>query len=138
MNSRLRIVQAVSSRGEGGMEWVPLMLAPGLREKDQEVSVWADPDSFLGRKTAERGFSPKPFRFSGYFHPSSIWKVRQALRKDPPDLIHLHHSRDLSTVVPALALEGWKGPLVLSKHVASSILKKDFLHRWLYRRVDLL
>ncbi len=138
MNSHLRIVQAVSSLGEGGMELVPLMLAPGLREKGQQVSVWADPDSFLGRKAVEGGLSPGPFHFSGHFHPLGIWRFRQALRKDPPDLIHLHHSRDLSTVVPALALEGWKGPLVLSKHVASSILKKDFLHRWLYRRVDLL
>ena len=80
----------------------------------------------------------QPFRFRGHFHAGGIQQIRRSLREESPDVIHLHHTRDLWSVVPALVLSGWKGPLVLSKHVASSVRKKDFLHQRLYRRLDLL
>lgn len=120
------------------MELAPLLLAPGLRKKGQQVSIWADPDSFLGRKAREAGFLTQSFRYSGHFHPGRIRETWRALNQEQPDLIHLHHTRDLWTVVPALALAGWKGPLVVSKHVASSVVKKGFFHRRLYGRVDLM
>jgi len=138
IHSKLRIVQVLASRGEGGRELAPLLLASGLRRKKYSTSIWADPDSFLGKKAAEEGLLTQPFRFRGYFHTGGIREIRRALEKEPPDLIHLHHTRDLWSVVPALFLSGWKGPLVLSKHVASAVKKKDFLHRRLYQRVDLM
>lgn len=116
----------------------PLLLAQGLKEKGQQVSIWADPHSFLGKKARERGFQVQPFRFRGYLHPAGIGQIRANLRQHRPDLIHLHHTRDLWAVVPALKLEKWMGPLFLTKHVASGVLKKGFFHRWLYQRVDRL
>jgi glycosyltransferase involved in cell wall biosynthesis len=137
-SSRLHIIQALASRGEGGRELAPLLLASGLRKRNHKASIWADPDSFLGKKASAKGFLTQPFRFYGYFRKSGIQEIVKAVRKESPDLIHLHHTRDLWAVVPALALAGWKGPLVLSKHVSSAVRKKDFLHRRLYRRIDLM
>lgn len=138
IRSKLRIVQALASRGEGGRELAPVLLASGFRQKNIQASIWADPDSFLGKKAAQDGLLTQPFRFRGYFRANGIRDIRRALEKERPDVIHLHHTRDLWSVVPALALSGWDGVLVLSKHVASDVVKKDFFHRRLYRRVDLM
>ncbi len=137
-HSRYRIVQALASRGEGGRELAPLLLARALRKKGHEVSIWADPGSFLGKKAQEAGLLTEAFHFHGHFSPPSALEILKALRKEAPDVIHLHHTKDLWSVVPALALAGWKGPLFLTKHVASGVAKKDLLHRRLYGRVDLL
>ncbi len=128
----------LASRGEGGRELAPLLLASGLHRKKAQASIWADPDSFLGQKAAQEGLLTQAFRFRGYCHPRGIGEIRRALEREQPDVIHLHHTQDLWAVVPALALSGWRGPLVLSKHVASAIKKKDFFHNRLYRRVDLM
>jgi D-inositol-3-phosphate glycosyltransferase len=120
------------------MELAPLLLAQGLRNEGHQVSIWADPSTFLGKKITEGHWPFHPFHFRGYFNPRSILEIRRALSKARPDLIHLHHSRDLAAVVLALKLNGWEGPVVLTKHVASDIQKKDFIHRWLYRRLDFM
>jgi glycosyltransferase involved in cell wall biosynthesis len=120
------------------MELAPLLLAQGLQKKGQQVSIWTDPGTFLGKKTLEGRFQVQPFHYHGYFSPRGIREIREALVKEKPDLIHLHNTRDLPVVVPALKISGWRGPLLLTKHVASNIVKKDILHRWLYRRLDYL
>ncbi len=116
----------------------PLLLARGLRKKGHDVSIWADPGSFLGKKAREQGFWTQAFHHHGHFSPCGVLEILKALRKEAPDVIHLHHTKDLWAVVPALALAGWKGPLVLTKHVASGVVKKDFFHQGLYGRVDRL
>jgi len=126
----------MASAGTGGMELAPLLLAQGLRKKGHQVTIWADPGTFFGKKVLEQKFPLRTFRFRGYLNPSGIGDIRKALSMDKPDVIHLHHSRDLFSVVPALKLSGWKGPMLLTKHVESNVVKKDILHRWLYGRLD--
>lgn len=134
--ARLHVVQALASRGEGGRELAPLLLASGLKKRGHRVSLWADPGTFVGQKAREQGLLTQSFRFHGFFNLGGVREIRQALRKESPDVIHLHHTRDLRSIIPALALSGWKGPLVITKHVASKFKKVDLIHRWLYQRVD--
>lgn len=65
-------------------------------------------------------------------------QVLRALSAASPDVLHLHLTKDLWPVVPALSLAPWRGPLFLTKHVGSYVVKRDPLHSWLYRRVDRL
>src|ERR1035441_10976722 len=101
------------------MELAPLLLAQGLQKKGQQVSIWTDPGTFLGKKTLEGRFQVQPFHYHGYFSPRGIREIGRALVKEKPNLIHLHNTRDLPVVVPALKISGWRGPLLLTKHVAS-------------------
>jgi len=133
---RLRIAQAIASDAWGGRERTPLLLARGLRARGHEVSVWADPDAPAAAEARRLEIPLLPFRRKGHLNPGGILQVSRALSAFKPQVLHLHHTRDLWMAVPGLAGSGWKGPLFLTKHVGSSVVKRDFLHAGLYRRVD--
>jgi glycosyltransferase involved in cell wall biosynthesis len=134
----LKIAQVIASKGWGGREKVPLLLGEEYRRKGHQVSLWVNPDTPLGREAQKQGFSVESYRFGSYFNPSAFIDIGRALRQSNPDVIHVHHSRDLWALVPVLRMFNWKGPLLLSKHVESGVQKKDPLHRYLYQRVDLI
>ena len=52
------------------------------------------------------------------------------------DLIHTHFSKDLWVLVPALHYLRLDTPLILTKHMESAVIKKDYLHNKLYRRLN--
>ncbi len=133
---RLRIAQAIASDAWGGRERTPLLLARGLRARGHAVSVWADPEAPAAAEACRLGIPLLPFRRKGHLNPGGILQVSRALAAFKPHVLHLHHTRDLWMAVPGLAGSGWKGPLFLTKHVGSSVVKKDILHAGLYRRVD--
>jgi len=135
---KLRIVQAIASKGWGGRESVPLLLAGEFRRRGHEVVLWVDPKTRMGMEAETMGFPVSPLGHRSHLDPRGFFEVRQAMAKDRPDILHVHLSRDLWRLVPVLKASGWKGPLVLSKHVESAVLKKDPFHGFLYDRVDLV
>jgi glycosyltransferase involved in cell wall biosynthesis len=132
----LRIAQAIASGAWGGRERTPVLLARGLRALGHEVAVWADPDFPAAAEARRRGLPVVPFRWRGRLHPGGILQVARELREKAPQVLHLHFAKELWMAVPAAAWAGWRGPLFLTKHVGSYVVKKDPLHAWLYRRVD--
>ena len=132
----LKIAQVIASKGWGGREKVPLLFAQEYRRLGHQAVLWTNPDTSLGQETVRQGFPLYPYRFRSYLNPSGFFDTTRALLKFKPDIIHVHHSRDLWFVVPILRMLKWKGPLLLSKHVESRVQKKDPLHRFLYNRVD--
>ncbi len=134
--AKLRIVQAISSHAWGGRERVPLLLARGLRDRGHDVSIWADPDAPAAAEAVRLGFPLHPFRWKGHGSFGAIRQIVRNLQIADPQVLHLHMTKDLWMTVPALQWAGWKNPLFLTKHVGSSVRKKDPLHEWLYRRVD--
>ena len=76
-----------------------------------------------------------PVKASGYFHPFIILKITALIRKNKYDIIHTQASKDLWLLVPALKTLKSRIPLILTKQVGSFIIKKDYLHRWIYNRV---
>ncbi|HVM32116.1 MAG TPA: glycosyltransferase family 4 protein [bacterium] len=132
----LKIAQVIASKGWGGREKVPLLFAREYLRLGHQVSLWTNPETPLGQETLAEGFPLFPYRFRSYLNPAAFFEIARALREDKPDILHVHHSRDLWFLVPMLRLKGWKGPLLLSKHVESGVSKKDPIHRFLYARVD--
>jgi glycosyltransferase involved in cell wall biosynthesis len=132
----LKIAQVIASKGWGGREKVPLLFAEEYRRMGHQAVLWTNPDTSLGQETVRQGFPLYPYRFRSYLNPGGFFDTTRALLKFKPDIIHVHHSRDLWFLVPILRLFKWKGPLLLSKHVESRVQKKDPLHRFLYARVD--
>ncbi len=132
----LKIAQVIASKGWGGREKVPLLFAREYRRLGHAASLWTNPETSLGQETLKQGFPLHPYRFRSYLNPQGYWETAQALLRSKPDIIHVHHSRDLWALVPVLKSLDWNGPLLLSKHVGSGVRKMDLMHRFLYGRVD--
>ncbi len=132
----LRIAQVVTSRGWGGRELVPLLLAKAFRRLGHSAEVWADPDAAAGREAARMGLPTRPLCFRGYVAPSEWNRVSGHLKAFQPDILHLHEGKDLWMTVPGLHLAGGSARLVFTQHVGNAHPKKDPVHRLLYGRVD--
>jgi len=70
------------------------------------------------------------------FNPVNIFALSNFIKKNSIELIHTQYSKDLWTIVPSLKLLNSHIPLVFTKQLGSFVIKKDFLHRWIYNRVD--
>ncbi len=132
------MLQICTSKSWGGMEMHVGFLSRKLRQRGHQILAMCSPDSPLEKDFRESGFEPYPLPLFGYFHPAGIYKLCRFLQQHPVDLIHSHYSRDLWTIVPALALlaKTNKIPLVLTKHIGTGKAKRDWLHQFLYKRVD--
>jgi glycosyltransferase involved in cell wall biosynthesis len=134
----LRIAQVVTSRGWGGRELVPLLLAQAFCRLGHQAEVWADPEAPAGREAERMGLVLRPLRFRGYLAPGEWKNASGHLRAFRPDILHLHEGKDLWAAVPGLRLAGSPARLVFTQHVGNAHPKKDPFHRLLYGRVDLL
>jgi len=76
------------------------------------------------------------FNSSNVLLPFNILKLTGIIKKENFDLVHTHASKDLWLLIPALKLSLKNIPIFLTKHVGSFIIKKDFLHRFIYKRVS--
>jgi len=94
------------------------------------------PGSKIEMKAREEAVITHPVKAKGYLEPNAINKVRKILSVGDFDLLHTQASKDLWALVPALKIGRNNIPLVLTKQMGSFVVKKDFLHRVLYSRVD--
>ncbi len=114
-------------------------LSQHLANRGHRILPLCTPGSPLDNDFRKRGFTPHNLRLGGYFHPRALLKLSQLLRTERVEIIHAHYSRDLWTIVPALARRDLSHiALVLTKHIGTQKPKRDLLHRWIYRRVDYL
>lgn len=110
--------------------------AKELQKRGHEVDLICLPDSSVSQFAASDGINILPVLRKGPGRVSSIFRLSKLLDSGNYDVIHTHLSNDLWTIVPALKLSRSKSKLVLTKCMASGVSKKDFLHRYLYRRID--
>jgi len=134
MMHRPSIAQVCSSRSWGGMEMHVLFLSNQLRQAGLNVAVWCAPDSELSRHAVRSDLSIFDFEPGGYVNPKAVFKTCAQLKKEPPDLLHVHFGKDLWTLIPALQSAG-RIPIVFTKHIGTQKPKRDPVHRYLYRHV---
>ena len=130
----MKVAQICSSTSWGGMEMHVSLLAEKLANRGHECTIFGAPESALFKDARNRSLNFKYFKPNGYFDPISIYKYSQIF-KNSIDLVHVHYSKDLWTIVPAL-MPLHNVPLVFIKHVGTGKAKKDIFHRYLYHRVD--
>jgi len=133
----LTIAQICSSPSWGGMEMHVAELAFLLRNNGCQVQAFCAPQSRLTTRLQDQAIEPKVFRPHGYIDPCGIWSLFRAFTKDPVDVVHVHYSKDLWSLIPALQLlpENRRPAVVLSKHIGTQKRKTDLFHRRLYARV---
>jgi glycosyltransferase involved in cell wall biosynthesis len=122
------------------MEMHVTFLSRKLKQRGHRLLVICSPDSPLENDLRESGLETYPFKLFGYFHPFAILKLHRFVRQKSVDIIHSHYSRDLWTIVPALALgkDTTEIPLILTKHIGTGRPKRDWPHRRIYRHVNFL
>lgn len=132
----MKILMSCLSQSWGGMEMFVLTLTEQLLQRNYECSLVCYPDSKIHSEAKRLNIPIKTIKSKSYFHPGQIFNLSSYLRKNKFDIVHTHYSKDLWTLVPALNLSKSKTPLILTKQLGSFIVKKDFLHRKLYKRVN--
>lgn len=107
-----------------------------LLERKIEVELLCIRDSRIHIEANNLGLIIHPVKAGGYFHPFTIIRTALLIKKCRYDLIHTQASKDLWILVPALKFTRIGIPLFLTKQIGSFLVKKDPLHRFLYRRVN--
>lgn len=106
-----------------------------LLKREIKVELVCAADSRIHIEANNLGIMLHPVKASGYFHPFTVIRLALLIRQNNYSLVHTQASKDLWLIVPALKLANQKIPLFLTKQVGSFIVKKDFLHKFLYRRI---
>ncbi|MCL6098957.1 MAG: glycosyltransferase family 4 protein [Bacteroidetes bacterium] len=132
----MKVLHSCLSKSWGGMEMYSLNTARTLIDAGIDVELLCSPNSRLHIEAVKHRIKVHAFSFGRYFTPASLYRLNKLIRKNKFDLIHAESSKDLWLIVPALRLTSCKTPLVMTKHVGSFINKKDFFHRWIYKRVN--
>jgi len=112
-----------------------LKICKALHDEGHSVALICPAGSTLEKECNSAGLHTVPILDKKY-SLKNLQAIRQLLSESNFDVIHVEQSHDLWTVVPALALSKINTKLILSKHVASRVVKRDFLHKMLYKRLD--
>jgi len=131
----MKILYSCLSKSWGGLEMFTLTSIQQLLKRDVKVELLCSAESRIHIEANNLGIMLHPIKASGYFHPVTTTRLSLLLRNNNYSVVHTQVSKDLWILVPALFLANSKIPLFLTKQVGSFIVKKDFLHRILYRRV---
>jgi len=106
-----------------------------LLKRDIKVELICAAESRIHIEANNMGIMLHPIKASGYFHPVNTIRLALLIRNNNYSIVHTQASKDLWLLVPALFLANSKIPLFLTKQIGSFIVKKDFLHSLLYKRV---
>lgn len=134
----MKILYSCLTKSWGGLEMGAVQDAEQLVKKGLPVEFLCFPGSKIKTEAESRGIKCIISKTPGYFHPIQIIKLSRLIKKNRYELIHTHLSKDLWILSPSLSLVDSKIPLLLTKQMGSSVVKKDFLHRLLYKRVNFI
>lgn len=132
----MKILVTCLSESWGGMEMFALQTAQQLIKRNIETEILAFTGSRLHLEAEKEKIIIHTSSFKNYFSPKEIFKAGKLFRSKKYDVVHCGASKDLWLLVPALKFFGIDAPLLLSKQMGSYIVKKDFLHKWIYNRVN--
>ena len=132
----MKILYSCLSQSWGGMEMFTIDAVLLLLKRGIHTELICYPASKIDLAAKERGIITHSVKAKGYFEPSAIFKIKKIISMGNFDLVHTQASKDLWSLVPALNLSRKKIPLVITKQMGSFVVKKDYLHRRLYSRVD--
>lgn len=131
----MKVLHTCLSRSWGGMEMYSLLTAKLLAASGVEVEMLCLPNSRLYEEAVKQNLTGFTVNYRNQLSLGAVLKLSRLIRERKYDLIHAEASKDLWLITPALRLANFNIPLLLSKHVGSFIVKKDFLHRFVYGRV---
>lgn len=132
----MKILYSCLSKSWGGMEMFTLTSVKQLLKRNISVEFLCAEESRLQIEANNLGIIVHTLKATWPHYFSNIIRLALLIRRSSYNIIHSHASGDLWFFVPALKILNNQTPLLLTKHVASFIVKKDLLHRWIYNRLN--
>jgi glycosyltransferase involved in cell wall biosynthesis len=117
------------------MEMYTLTAVKQLLKRNISLELLCAEESRIHIEANNLGIIVHPIKINWLSNLFNIVKVASLVRRCKYDLIHTQASFDLWLIIPALKLLQNQIPVLLTKQVGSFIIKKDFLHRWIYERL---
>lgn len=133
----MKILKTCFSNSWGGLEIYSLTTIQKLNERGIDTTLLSLTQAPIIQEARTHHINTETIDNAAYLNPSGVKKIITLLKKENFDLIHCATSKDLWLVVPALKLVKLNTPLLMTKHMGSYIVKKDILHRFIYRRVNI-
>ena len=131
----MKILYSCLSQSWGGMEMFTITSVQQLLKRNIQTELLCYPGSAIYKHAQEKGITLHTVKANSYFHPFMIKKLISLINKNDYDLVHTQASKDLWVLSPALRFVKKNIPLLMTKQVGSFIVKKDFLHKFIYDRV---
>lgn len=107
-----------------------------LLERNIHTELLCYPGSKIYETAEKKGIKVHGIKATGYLHPFQAFKVAGIIKSGGFDLVHTQASKDLWVLIPAVKMVKNYIPVCMTKQVGSFIVKKDFLHKWIYNRLD--
>ena len=137
-NSKIGTLQTCFSTAWGGLEMVAFEVALKMQRSGHFITTVCPEGSPLYQRLCEAGLDVLPTqRRHRYFCPATVHLLRQAVKSGRYSTVLVEQMNELWRVVPAL-IGAREIRLVGISHTFLGICKKDWLHGWLYRRMDSL
>jgi len=133
----MNILQVISSNVAGGRELFCIPVSVKLKENGHKVSIMCKKGSPVETEALRRGIDVIHTGFSWYFNPVEIFIAAKAIKAGKFEIIHSHWTRDVSNLIVAAAFAGGV-PIVCTKHVYSTAIKKDLFHAWAASRLKVM
>ena len=130
------ILHIITSEAWGGLELYVSQLILKLKNEGIEMGVYCLPDSIVGKKLTSEGITIIPAHKRSKFSPRDIKKVSSLINKKGYTIIHAHTNKDM-WLGSWVKLINPKVKLIYNLYM-SVASKKDFIHRFIYSRVDAL
>ncbi|MDT3695331.1 MAG: glycosyltransferase family 4 protein [Ignavibacterium sp.] len=132
----MKVLYSCLSKSWGGMEMVAITGIKQLLKHNIKVGLLCLAESRIQIEANALGIIIYPIKSNRTPNIFSSLRIISIIKSGSFDIIHSHSSKDLWVIVPALNFLKSGIPLVFTKHLESFIIKKNFLHNWIYKRVD--
>lgn len=136
MNKK-NVLHLCLSKSEGGLELNCLRVAKYFQNDGFKTFIGVVPNTFLYKKSKEANLNTLELSGKDYFSFSIISKLKKTVRENNIEVIFVHHLRDLWHLIwikqsfPNIKIFGLTQMYV-------DLPKKDFLHRYVYSKMDSL
>jgi len=114
-----------------------LKTAVEMQQRGHHVMLVVPLNATLHQKATEKKIPVTTLKWNNSHVVSNIFRFKKIIRGFQPDIIHSQLSHDLWTISPALNKRS-KAKLILSRRMASGLSKKDILHQFIFKKIDLL
>ncbi len=118
----------------GGLEREVGWLSQALAERGHALTLGVLPGSPLARFADKAGLATLSAELPRY--PGlRLWALIRWIRRNHPDLVHVHTSEDLRLAWLALSLDPTHPPLYLTRHMGLKHRRAGYFNRRIYQRI---
>ena len=131
----LGILVACDSRSWGGLEREVVWLSAVWRAQGHRVTLYLPVGSRLEREARAHGLAVLPHAHRGFLRIRDLVRLAGWIRREQPDIIHVHDSPSLRLMSIMLWVAKSRGLLYLTRHMGLKHTRRGVLNRLFYHQI---